>query len=115
MLEGKKYTLTAVPAKGSIFSGWVSNETLVASTSRYTFTVESNLLLQANFITNPFVPVTGTYRGLFYVTNDAAEENSGSVVATVTSAGIYSAKLHLGSGNFSISGACPPLARLPSP
>ncbi|MGD0812366.1 MAG: LamG-like jellyroll fold domain-containing protein [Verrucomicrobiota bacterium] len=102
---GRKYTLTAVAAKGSVFAGWTSNGILVASSPMYTFMVESNVMLQVNFIPNPFIPVAGNYHGLFYVTNDAAEESSGSFVATVTGAGAYSAKLRLGAGSYSLSGA----------
>ncbi|MGP8198612.1 MAG: fibronectin type III domain-containing protein [Limisphaerales bacterium] len=102
---GKRYTLTAVAAKGSVFAGWTSNGILVASVPKYTFLVESNVMLQASFIPNPFISVAGNYHGLFYVTNDAAEESSGSFVATVTKAGAYSARLRLGAGSFSLSGA----------
>jgi hypothetical protein len=102
---GKKYTVTAHAAKGSVFAGWVSNGIVVAATPKYTFFVESNVVLQADFIPNPFIPVAGAYHGLFYVTNDAAEESSGSFVATVTSAGAFSAKLCLGTASHSFSGA----------
>jgi hypothetical protein len=102
--EGRKYTLTAVPAKGSIFTRWVSNGIVVATTPKYSFLVESNLVLQANFVINPFLPVVGTYHGLFYVPNDAAEESSGAITATVTSAGAFSAKLSLDGQSFSFSG-----------
>ncbi len=101
---GKKYTLTATAAKGSVFADWISNGIVVATTPKYTFLVESNVVLQANFIPNPFIPVVGTYHGLFYVTNDAAEESSGSFVATVTRTGAFSAKLRLGTGSHSYSG-----------
>jgi hypothetical protein len=101
---GKKYTLTAMAAKGSVFAGWVSNGVEVATTPKYTFIVESNVVLQANFIPNPFLPVVGTYHGLFYVTNDAAENSSGSFVATVTKTGAFTAKLRLGTGSYSYAG-----------
>jgi uncharacterized repeat protein (TIGR02543 family) len=103
--QGKKYTLTAVPSKGYVFAGWVSNGTVVMPTVKYTFTVESNVTLQADFIPNPFTPVVGTYHGLFYVTNDAAEDSSGSIVATVSGTGAYTAKLKLGSGGYSMAGS----------
>jgi hypothetical protein len=108
--EGKQYTLTATAAKGSLFAGWVSNGMVVATTPKYTFRLGSNVVLQANFIPNPFIPVVGTYRGLFYVANDAAVESSGSFVASVTSSGAFSAKLRLGAvghsyaGKFSLTG-----------
>jgi hypothetical protein len=91
-------------AKGSVFAGWVSNGVEVATTPKYTFIVESNVVLQANFIPNPFLPVVGTYHGLFYVTNDAAENSSGSFVATVTKTGAFTAKLRLGTGSYSYAG-----------
>ncbi len=102
---GKKYTVTATPAKGSVFANWVSNGIVVATTPKYTFLVESNVLLQANFILNPFFPVMGSYRGLFYATNGMAEESSGSFVATVTGTGAFSAKLAMGARSYSYSQA----------
>jgi hypothetical protein len=101
---GNKYTLTATPAKGSVFANWVSNGIVVATTPKYTLSVAPNVAMQANFIPNPFIPLAGTYHGLFYVSDNAAEESSGSFVATVTSAGAYSAKLCLGAGSYSHSG-----------
>ena len=110
-LEGKKYTVTATPAKGWVFANWTSNEVVLSVTSKLTFLVGSNEMFQANFVTNPFIPVVGTYHGLFYVTSNAAEESSGSFTATVSSAGTYSAKLlmpgqsHSWSGQFSTWGS----------
>jgi hypothetical protein len=102
---GKTYTLTASPAKGSVFANWASNGVVVGTVPKYTFTVESNLLLQAYFVANPFTPVVGTYRGLFWVSTNVAEESSGSLVATVTSTGAFSAKLALAGRNYSFSKA----------
>jgi hypothetical protein len=100
---GGTYTLTATAARGSVFANWVSNGIVAAATPRYTFLVEPNMVLQANFITNPFIPAVGTYHGLFCVTNDATEENSGSFIATVTSSGAFSARLHLGARTYAYS------------
>ncbi len=59
---GTKYTVTAVPKPGNIFSNWVggtSNPFSVLSTSpSYTFTMQSNLVLRADFVTDPFVPLS---------------------------------------------------------
>jgi hypothetical protein len=101
---GNTYTLTAVAAKGSVFAGWISNGVVVATTAKYTFLVDSSLALEASFVLNPFLPAAGAYHGLFYVTNDAAEDSSGSFVATVTSTGAFNAKLRLGAGNYSYAG-----------
>jgi hypothetical protein len=102
--EGKQYTLTATAAKGSVFAGWISNGVVVASNPKYTFRLGSNVVLQANFIPNPFIPAVGAYRGLFYVANDASAESSGSFSATVTSRGAYAGSLHLGAVSSSFSG-----------
>ena len=108
---GKKYSIVAVAAKGSLFADWASNGVMVASSPNYTFMAESNLLLQASFVTNPFIPVEGVYHGLFYDTNEAAEESSGSFVADVTSSGAFSARIEVGSvaysrsAKFSLTGA----------
>jgi len=108
---GKQYTLTAAPAKGMVFAGWVSSGVVVSTKPNYTFVLGSNAVLQANFVTNPFIPVEGTYRGLCYVPNDAAAESSGSFLVTVTSSGAFSARLclagvdHAYGGEFSLTGA----------
>jgi hypothetical protein len=102
---GKRYTLTAAPGKNSLFVNWTSNGAVVATSSRYSFVVASNFVLQANFVTNPFVLVAGTYRGLFYDTNGATPASSGSFVATVTAAGKFSAKHTVAGKSYSYSGS----------
>jgi hypothetical protein len=104
---GRKYTVTALPGIGMVFSNWVSNGVVVSAAARYTFIAESNLLLQANFITNPFVSIDGSYSGLFYDTNGPAEESSGAFFTTVTSSGFYSARAVLGALTYSFSGELP--------
>jgi len=101
---GKTFTLTAAPARGWVVGNWLSNGVVAATTAKYTVTVGPNLVLQANFIPNPYTPTVGIYHGLFWVTNDPAAETSGSFVASVASTGAYSAKLRLGAQNYSFSG-----------
>jgi hypothetical protein len=107
---GKRYTLTAAPGKGSVFTGWVSNGVVVSTTPTYSFVLGSNEVLQANFIPNPYIPAVGSYRGLFYVANDASVSNSGSFSAIVTSAGAFSASLALGAVHYSFAGEFNPLS-----
>ena len=104
LAEGKKFTMTALAGRGSVFADWVSNGVVVATTAKYTFLAESNVTLEASFIPNPFIPVTGTYRGLFCDTQNVAEESSGSFVATVASGGGFTARLHLGAASYSYAG-----------
>jgi len=124
LVVGKSYTLTASAGRGWVIANWVSNGVVVAATPSYTFFMSRNLVLQANFVTNPFIPVAGTYQGLFYVTNNVAPQSSGAFSAIVTSNGTFTAKLQLGSlsyafaGQFSLTGqssisiARPGLSRL---
>ena len=75
---GKSYTTTVTPGKGFVFSNWVGsvlgNVVIVSNTPKLTFTMQSNLVLQANIIPNPFIPVKGTYNGLFAANQPGAGE-----------------------------------------
>jgi hypothetical protein len=108
---GKKCTLTAAPANGWVFANWVRDGMVAATTRQYSFLLGSNDVLQADFVPNPFLPVAGTYYGLFSVPNDPTVESSGAVAITVTRQGAFSAKLRLGAqsypffGGFSITGS----------
>src|SRR5262249_48232978 len=68
------------------------------------FLMQSNMVLQANFIPNPFIPLKGVYNGLFYATNELAPQRSGFFTASVTDQGRFTARLILGGQAFPISG-----------
>jgi hypothetical protein len=108
--NGTKYTFTAIPHLGSVFANWLTNGVVATISPTYAVVAESNLLLQAVFVTNPFTGVSGAYDGLFYDTNSVTEDSSGSFASTVTSLGAYSGKIMIGasvypiSGQFSVSG-----------
>ena len=99
---GALFKLTAKPNAGNIFAGWTGD--IASDASALSFTMRSNLVLQANFIPNPFTPVAGIYQGLFYDTNGPSHQSSGFFNATVTSAGTYSAKIILAGTGYSLSG-----------
>jgi hypothetical protein len=73
--------------------------------------MQSNLVLQANFIANPFTPILGAYQGLFFETGGVANHSAGFFAATLASSGGFSAKLQLAgktipfSGQFSATGS----------
>src|SRR5262249_1453192 len=48
LLVGNNYTITAVPAPGFTFSNWTGGVT--SSMARLTFTMQANLVLEANFV-----------------------------------------------------------------
>jgi uncharacterized repeat protein (TIGR03803 family) len=102
------YHLTANPGKYWIFSNWVASgsENFVSNNPALKFIMQSNLTLQANFVTNVFLAVQGKpYNGLFAPTNATRQQtNSGAITFTVTSAGVLSGKLTIGSSTPSLTG-----------
>ena len=108
---GSNYTLNASPGRNWLFSNWVASGSgnFVSNAPVLRFTMQSNLVLQANFVTNPFPAIRGTYNGLFFQTNPASapmEQSSGLATITITSTskGAYSAELKVDGGSYSFSG-----------
>jgi hypothetical protein len=101
---GRGYTLTASPGAGQLFAGWTGG--MVSTNPVLRFLMQSNLMLQANFITNPFIVAKGAYNGLFYRTNtDGVEfETSGFLTFTLTDRGTYSGQIKIGGGTYAFSG-----------
>jgi uncharacterized repeat protein (TIGR02543 family) len=110
---GKSYSTIATPGHGLVLSNWVGtvlgNVVIVTNTPKLTFTMQSNLVLQANIIPNPFIPIKGAYNGLFSGP-DRAQESSGFFTLTLTDKGSYSGSLKQGikayplSGQFDVAG-----------
>jgi len=63
---GEAYAITATPDANSLFDGWTGN---AGTTNGLTldFIMQSNTSLTANFVTNIFLGMAGTYNGLFSV------------------------------------------------
>jgi hypothetical protein len=103
---GRSFTMTAKPGAGSVFSNWVDGAgSLLTNGVALKFVMQSNLVLRANFIPNPFRPGAGNYAGLFYDTNGAVTvSNAGYISASVTKAGKLTAKLQVGAVAYSLSG-----------
>ncbi|MEY2410663.1 MAG: hypothetical protein QOF48_3333 [Verrucomicrobiota bacterium] len=102
LVVGRTYKITATPGAGFIFAGWSGG---VSSPSNVlNFRMTSGLVLQANFIANPFAPLKGSYNGLFYQTNEILHENSGFITASVTDMGAFSGRLMLGGKAIPFSG-----------
>jgi hypothetical protein len=108
---GQNYTLTAKPGTGCIFSNWVNGSGVTLTNSAaLKFTMQSNLVLIANFVPNPFLSAAGNYAGLFYDThiNGLTVSNAGLITVTLTSSGGFTAKLRQGAASYSLSGAFSP-------
>lgn len=99
---GATLTMTAKPGAGQVFSSWSGD--LATTSPTLTFIMQSNLVLQANFAPNPFLPAVGTYQGLIYDTNGPTHQGSGFFDASVASAGSFSAKIILAGQKLSLSG-----------
>ena len=104
---GRGYTMTAMPGTGQILSSWssdVSSENAVLN-----FIMQSNMVIQANFVPNPFPPAAGVYNGLF---SDAgrAQQRSGFFTMTLGGHGAFTASVRVGTntvawtGQFNASG-----------
>ncbi len=67
---GRAYTVTAIAGVDSLFTNWTISvnggpTTVATNYSKLTFTMNSNVVVTANFITNSFKGAAGTYYGLF--------------------------------------------------
>ena len=94
MLEvGRTYTLTAAPARRNFFVGWSDGSS--ATVAKLVFQMQTNLLLQANFVTNPFVATKGVYNGLFYPRDSIRHDNAGFFTASIAESGVFSARATL--------------------
>jgi Divergent InlB B-repeat domain len=99
---GKAYSVTAKPAAGQLFSGWSGG--MVSTSAKLTFTLVSNMVLQANFIPSPFIPASGTYNGLFYEDDGVKLNSAGFFTASLTAGGTYSGRVQLEGKTYSLSG-----------
>lgn len=103
---GTSYTATAKATEGAVFSGWSdTNGDTLSTSAEYEFTMESGLALQANFIPNPYLDVSGSYIGLFmpYYDGDTVQ-NCGYASITITSKGVFSGSLQAGKTKYTLSG-----------
>jgi uncharacterized repeat protein (TIGR03803 family) len=71
----RSYIVQAVPGKGQLFSNW--SGTVTTNSNPWTFLMQSNMVVQANFVTNPFIAAAGTYEGLFCGSNGVAGQSAG--------------------------------------
>ena len=121
LFVGRNYSMTAAPTSTNwLFTNWlavVDGVTNVASDLRkLPFTMQSNLTLIAQFVTNRFIAAAGTYSGLFWDTNNGvAWESAGFVTIKVNSKPAFSGTLCLAgekrtfSGRFDLAGSGVPL------
>jgi hypothetical protein len=112
LILGRNYTIAAAPGNGWLFTNWTSGAspgplTNYPGGASLTFLMYTNMVLQANFVTNPFPAVAGVYSGLFYPAGGVTEAGSGFITVAIAgnSAGAYTAKLLLDGGSNAFSGS----------
>jgi hypothetical protein len=110
LISGKKYTAVAVPKPGNLFSNWIGGTgypyAVLSTSTKYSFVMAGNLLLEASFVTNPFVAITGVYNGIFTNTNGVAELTAGMLKGlSITAKGAYTGSLLVNGSTFPLSGS----------
>jgi hypothetical protein len=106
---GRSYTVTAVAGTGQVFSNWVGGVT--SSSKALSFLMQPNLVLQANFVPDPYIALKGNYNGLFYpmagsyMTTNATGTNTGFIkLSLLSDQGGFSGSLQLGGATLPFSG-----------
>ena len=102
IVAGAAYTITAVPDVGQEFAGWTG--TLHSMSPRLTLKATNTFVLQANFVSSPFIPVAGTYNGLFYESDQVRQGSAGAFALTVTTKGKYTGRVQIGAKRYPFSG-----------
>lgn len=101
---GTRISLKAVAGSAEVFSGWVGS---INSTSNpLSFVIQNSTTLQANFVSNPFLPFVGTYNGLFSATNGIVTPTTAGLLKglTINSKGAYSGSILIGGATKSLTG-----------
>src|SRR5262249_22749526 len=83
---GRWMTFTAVPAPDNLFASWAieSNGVDISSAANpLRILLPINLTLQANFASNYFQSVAGTYAGLFFNPADVSPQTAGMIRSLV--------------------------------
>jgi PKD repeat protein len=106
---GSSRTVTATASAGYIFANWTENGGVTSSSASYTFTLQSDRNLVANFIRDSFPGVSGSYNGLFRdETNGVTPQNCGCFTMTVTAKGAFTGSLQMGGTRYALSGQFDP-------
>jgi hypothetical protein len=110
---GLGYRMTAKPHPTNLFGGWSLGGTLISTQAVLSFIMQSNMVLVANFVPNPFVSLQGTYKGLFY---PGSLDTNAPLEATVTNSGFFTLALNRqgqASGKLLLAGRTYTFRRLP--
>ena len=103
---GISHSITATPASGRLFVYWTG---AVADTNSAatTFVMSNNMVLTANFASNLFPSVQGTYTGLFLDPGNVSPSTAGYVSITTRASGAFSGQLVFPARTYQLSWAFP--------
>lgn len=99
---GRRYTITAVPSNNWVFSNWSGS--ISSNAAVLNFLMVPNMVLNGNFVTNPFIPVKGVYNGLFREPDAVRQSSAGFLTVTLTTSGTYNGKMNLDGAAYSLNG-----------
>jgi thiol-disulfide isomerase/thioredoxin len=104
LVIGRSLSMTASPGKNWLFSNWVASgsENFVSNNPTLKFVMQSNLVLEANFAPNLFIPQQGTFNGLFMDSNDVTEADSGFFTLALTTSGAFTGKIMTSGGVYNL-------------
>ena len=100
MIDGKVYTLKAVPEAGQEFAGWSGG--IRSPYKKVSFVMRKGMMIHATFVPNPYT--AGSYNGLLYEDDDIRVGSAGFFTLKVNSRGAYSGQLQVGSTRKRFSG-----------
>jgi len=105
---GRRYTVRAAAGANYLFSNWLASvnggaTAVVGSSSTYSFTMASNEVLTAQFVTNRFIGAAGRYDGLFMDTG-VSHQSSGFISVKTTSKQVFSGTIRLQGEVIAIAG-----------
>jgi len=75
---GEGYYIEAGPGYDSLLGAWTNTSgtnVLITNGNTLKFVMQSNTVIQASFVNNPFLAITGRYNGLFSITNELIATN----------------------------------------
>jgi hypothetical protein len=109
LVPGNIYTVTADPASGYVLQNWFggtgTNFDVLYTNAAYTFIMESNLVLEANFVTNVVLAMHGGLDGLFGPSDSPrALTNSGLFTFTMTADGAVTGKVLMNGKTWKLAG-----------
>ncbi|HVM46617.1 MAG TPA: Ig-like domain-containing protein [Candidatus Acidoferrum sp.] len=104
---GQAYQVTAVAGTQQVFANWVGTSPqgpgLASTSAKLNFLMQPDLVLQANFIPNPFLAAQGNYNGLF-AEAPPEQDSTGFFFLTLTGSGAYSGSLKRGANRYPFAG-----------